>query len=161
VTATDTPPSTGRVARAARIAGRRVTLMLTYAWEQNRYVDDGHLLTTEEAAAEGEAAMAFGREHFALITAQRAAVDAAISQRLDNWTIHRLAVADRAILRVGASELLYRPDVPPKVAISEAVDLAKAFGSDPRTPKLVNGVLDKLARDHRPDEVRPKPAAPA
>lgn len=51
---------------------------------------------------------------------------------------------ERAILRVGAFELLHRPDVPTKVVINEAIELAKVFGSD-KSYKFVNGVLDKLA----------------
>jgi N utilization substance protein B len=63
-------------------------------------------------------------------------------------------VVDRAIMRLGAAEILYRNDTPPKVAINEAIELAKRFGSEEKTAKLVNGVLDKLARDHRPDDLK-------
>ncbi len=148
--------TTGGPPRIIRTAGRRLALMLLYAWEQNRYVDDGGLMTSDELLSEDPAAVAYGRELFAVVIANRTPIDAAIDQRLDNWTIHRLAVADRAILRLGAAEILYRADTPPRVAINEAIELGKLFGSDAKTAKLVNGVLDRLARDHRPDEVRPK-----
>ena len=84
---------------------------------------------------------------------ERPAVDAAIDKRLDNWTIHRLAVADRALLRLGAFEILYCADTPPKVSINEYIELAKRYGSEAKTPKLVNAVLDKIAREHRSDQV--------
>ena len=159
-------PALANSARQSRTAGRQRCIQLLYAWEQNRFVDDGHLLTSpdgETTALDDEAAaLAFARELFALVGKDRTAIDAAIDERLDNWTIHRLAVTDRAILRLGAAELLYCPDTPPRVAINEAIELAKQFGSDARTAKLINGVLDRLARDHRPGEVKPaKPAKPA
>lgn len=158
-------PAVATIARQARTTGRQRCIQLLYAWEQNRFVDDGHLLTSPDGEAlaldEEAAALAFARALFALVDKDRTAIDAAIDQRLDNWTIHRLAVTDRAILRLGAAELLYCPDTPPRVAINEAIELAKQFGSDARTAKLINGVLDRLARDLRPGEVKPaKPAKP-
>ena len=99
-----------------------------------------------------DAAVTLARELYNGCRVERAAVDAVIDKRLHNWTLQRLAVVDRSILRIGAYELLYRSDVPPKVAINEAIELAKRFGSDAKTAKLVNGVLDKIARDHRSDD---------
>ena len=152
-------PAVAAIARQARTTGRQRCIQLLYAWEQNRFIDDGHLLTSPDgdtaALDEEAAALAFARELFALVDKDRVAIDVAIDQRLDNWTIHRLAVTDRAILRLGAAELLYCPDTPPRVAIHEAIELAKQFGSDARTAKLINGVLDRLARDLRPGEVKP------
>lgn len=141
-----------------RSAGRAVAVQLLYAYEQNKYVDDG-LLLTDDAPAEGSddpAALAFARELFDGFVANRVPVDASIDKRLENWTIHRLAVADRSVLRLGAFEILYRTDTPPKVAINEAIELAKRFGSEEKTAKLVNGVLDRLARDHRADDLTKK-----
>jgi transcription antitermination factor NusB len=60
-----------------------------------------------------------------------------------NWQLKRMAVVDRNILRLGAFELLFRQDIPPKVSINEAVDLAKKYsGQD--SGKFVNGILDKI-----------------
>lgn len=73
-------------------------------------------------------------------------VEAALS---DSWTIDRLEVVLRAILRAGAYELLGRPDIDAPVIISEYVEMAKAF-FDGGEPKLVNGVLDRLAATLRP-----------
>jgi len=57
-------------------------------------------------------------------------------------------VIDRNILRIAILEILYAPDTPPKVAINEAVELAKMFGSD-SSPRFVNGVLGTLINRHR------------
>lgn len=145
---------------ASRTAGRAVALQLLYAFEQNKYVDDGCLLPSfepEDTGATDPDAVAFARLLLSSFAENRVPVDAAIDKRLDNWTIHRLAVVDRAILRLGTTEILYRDDTPPKVAINEAIELAKRFGSEEKTTKLINGVLDRLARDHRPDDLK-KPA---
>lgn len=61
------------------------------------------------------------------------------------WPLSQIARMDRAILEIGAYELLHNKDVPPKVAINEAVELAKAFGGD-NSSKFINGVLGTLLR---------------
>jgi len=68
------------------------------------------------------------------------------------WPLTRLDAIVRAILRAGAYEIAYRTDVPPRVTISEYVDVAKAFFGV-EEPRLVNGVLDRLAHDLRPEDL--------
>jgi len=70
----------------------------------------------------------------------------------EDWTVERLETILRAVLRAGAYELSSRPDVPPRVTISEYVDLADAF-LGAKQAALVNGVLDRIARALRPDEL--------
>ena len=144
---------------ASRSIGRAVALQLLYAFEQNKFVDDGRLLPTfepDDVGATDPAAVAFAQTLLKLFAENRIPVDAAIDKRLENWTIHRLAVVDRAIMRLGASEILFCEDTPPKVAINEAIELAKRYGSEEKTTKLINGVLDRLARDHRPNDLKKK-----
>ena len=62
------------------------------------------------------------------------------------WPIEQIARMDRVILRIGVYELLFEKDVPPKVAINEAVELAKAFGGD-NSSKFINGVLGTILRE--------------
>ncbi len=71
------------------------------------------------------------------------AIDQKISDNATNWQLKRMAVIDRNILRLGAYELLFAPDIPPKVTINEAVELAKKYG-DIESSKFVNGILDKI-----------------
>jgi N utilization substance protein B len=141
----------------ARTRGRELAAQLAYAWEANRYVDDGMLMTSDEAVEDAEV-LAFAKQLFTGMCAERTAIDAEVDKRLENWTIQRLAAVDRGILRLGTYELIYCRDTPPKVAINEFIELAKSYGSDARTAKLVNGVLDRVARDHRADEVAKRPA---
>ncbi len=75
--------------------------------------------------------------------ASLAEIDKKISDCAVNWEIERMAVIDRNVLRLGCYELLFRPDIPPKVAINEAVELAKKF-SCLEAGKFVNGILDKI-----------------
>ena len=70
-------------------------------------------------------------------------IDEKISHYATNWQIKRMAAIDRNILRIGVYELLFAPDIPPKVSINEAVELAKKFG-DLESSKFVNGILDKI-----------------
>ena len=73
-------------------------------------------------------------------------LDSKIQPMAPEWPIAQIARIDRAVLRMGLYELLYRGDVvPPKVAINEAVELAKAFGSD-NSSKFINGVLGTAFR---------------
>jgi N utilization substance protein B len=82
------------------------------------------------------------------------AINAKITAYATNWQIKRMAVIDRNILRIGVYELLYLNDIPPKVTINEAVELAKKYG-DLDSSKFVNGVLDKI---HKTEiAVAPKP----
>ena len=72
-------------------------------------------------------------------------LDEVISKYASNWTIERMATIDRNVLRMATFELLFSDDVPPKVAINEAIDIAKKFG-DKDSGKFVNGVLDKIKK---------------
>jgi N utilization substance protein B len=74
-------------------------------------------------------------------------IDDALRSALDNWRLERLSTLDRAVLRIGTAELLWIDEVPPKVAIQEAIRLAEAYGG-PESPRFVNGVLDALYKRH-------------
>lgn len=137
-------PITSR--RERRRAGRILAMQLLYGFEQKGYRDDG-LLRAEDGGqvcdAEGEA---FAQRLFQGWQQERKSVDAVVDGRLQNWTLGRLAVVDRCLLRLGVYEIIYCLDIPPKAAINEYVDLAKEFGSEAKSSKLVNGVLDAVAK---------------
>lgn len=79
-------------------------------------------------------------------------IDAKISQYATNWQLKRIAVVDRNILRLGGFELMFRDDIPPKVSINEAVELAKKYSSI-EASKFVNGILDKIKLEKRTNGV--------
>ena len=71
-------------------------------------------------------------------------LDLAIEKAAVNWDLHRMAILDKLILRLATYELLFRHDIPPKVTINEAVNLAKKFSQE-ESGKFVNGVIDKIS----------------
>ena len=73
----------------------------------------------------------------------QARIDTMISQVAENWRLDRMAAIDRNILRLGAYEMLFRPEVPAKVAINEALELAKRY-STAQSSRFVNGILDRV-----------------
>ncbi|HEX9921853.1 MAG TPA: transcription antitermination factor NusB [Anaerolineae bacterium] len=77
----------------------------------------------------------------------RTYLDSIVGELAPEWPIEQIAAVDRNVLRVAIYELLFEPEIPPKVAINEAVELAKMFGGE-SSPRFVNGVLGSLvARD--------------
>jgi N utilization substance protein B len=75
-------------------------------------------------------------------------IDRLMGELAPEWPVDQIAAVDRNILRISIYEILYSPDTPPKVAINEAVELAKLFGSD-SSPRFVNGVLGTLVNRRR------------
>lgn len=93
------------------------------------------------------------------VSAQAAELDAKLQPVAPEWPIDQIARMDRMVLRIGLYELENEADVPPKVVINEAVELAKAFGGD-NSSKFVNGVLGTLLRSREGEPAEPvkKPA---
>lgn len=75
----------------------------------------------------------------------RAECDGWISPAVIRWQLSRLSPVDRSILRLAVYQLQFCPDIPPKVVINEAIELAKRFGGD-KSPAFVNGVLDAVLK---------------
>lgn len=75
--------------------------------------------------------------------AENARIDKALEHSLTDWKLSRLSYVDRAILRLACCELLFFPQIPPKVSIDEAVELARFYGTE-GAARLVNGVLDSV-----------------
>ena len=78
-------------------------------------------------------------------------IDNTIGGAAEHWSVHRMSMVCRSILRIGTFELLYRPGVPFRVVIDEAVELAKLYETD-ETGAFVNGVLDNIASQARAEE---------
>ena len=81
-------------------------------------------------------------------------IDVVLRKHLTRWRLERLTVLDRAILRLAAAEILYFDDVPPKVSINEAVEIAKKYGDD-EAGKFVNGVLDSIFQEAEASRIQP------
>lgn len=135
-----------------RHLGRIVALQTLYEFEFRTQSEDSTVdvaeilqrnLTRYEAAIDDTA---FVDDLVRGVLDKQTELDAKIQPIAPEWPIEQIARVDRAVLRLGLYELLYRGDkVPPKVAINEAVELAKAFGSD-NSSKFINGVLGTAFR---------------
>ncbi len=75
-------------------------------------------------------------------------IDDKIRSSASNWSIDRMAVVDRNILRMSVFELFYIKDIPVKVTLNEAIEIAKRFGEE-ESGSFVTGILDRIVRDHQ------------
>lgn len=82
---------------------------------------------------------------------QRQSLDDHITESLEKWSPDRVGRIERTILRMALFEMLHVPDVPIKVAMNEAIEVAKRFGSE-ESPRFINGVLDRVAQKLKADE---------
>ncbi|MCJ2047558.1 transcription antitermination factor NusB [Methylobacterium sp. J-078] len=112
-----------------------------------------------DGIAHPQAEIAFFRDLLRGVVDEQRAIDPQLDGALAaGWPLKRIETVLRAILRAGAYELMYRRDVPARVAISEYVDVAHSF-YDGDEPGLINGVLDKVAREVRGNEFAGLPAS--
>lgn len=91
----------------------------------------------------------FGRSLVAGVRRNRTELDSLLARTADNWSLERMATTDRNVLRLGVYEILYT-DTPGRVAINEAVELAKRYGAAQSAP-FVNGILDRFLEKHHHD----------
>jgi N utilization substance protein B len=106
-----------------------------------------------DGATYGAVDTQFFRDIVGGVVREQRALDPLVDDGLrDDWPLSRIDSTLRQILRAGAFELRHRRDVPAKAAISEYVDVARAFFEDGDEPRIVNAVLDRLARAARPQE---------
>jgi len=78
------------------------------------------------------------------VNKNKKAIDKEIVGVVENWTIERIAIIDRNILRVAIYEMLFEKDIPLKVSVDEAIEIAKSLGQKDDTPKFINGILGKI-----------------
>ncbi len=90
----------------------------------------------------------FASELIDAVLKNQRVIDTMITERIRNWEYDRVAILDKIILRLAIAEILYFPEIPPKVSINEAIELAKIYCSD-KSPTFVNGVLDAVLNNLR------------
>jgi N utilization substance protein B len=133
-----------------RRKAREVALQFLYELDLNTEDDPGP--REKEFWARhplGDEARAFSEALVRGTKANQTKIDQLIGDCAEHWELERMAVVDRNILRMAVWELLWSPDVPPKVAINEAIDLAKKFGTK-ESSRFINGILDRVHKDLRP-----------
>ncbi|MCK4852332.1 MAG: transcription antitermination factor NusB [Candidatus Omnitrophica bacterium] len=129
-----------------RTRSREIALKILYAWDitgepvaecRRKFWENNK--SAEKEIVEFSDFLIFGVEKNLKRT------DEIITGHALNWTLERMATIDRNVLRIASFELLFSAGTPPKVAINEAIDLAKKYG-DRESGKFVNGILDKINR---------------
>jgi len=129
-----------------RTRAREFTLQMLYQIDITKDTGENCLINFWDGLSEegvDEDIKSFANELTRGVIANLEHIDAKITQHATNWNLTRMAVVDRNILRLGCYELLFREDIPPKVSINEAVELAKKYASI-EASKFVNGILDKI-----------------
>ncbi|MBL9037775.1 MAG: transcription antitermination factor NusB [Archangium sp.] len=133
----------------ARRVARERALQALYQVEQNAAVTSADALEAAWSASDDEggrepAAHTFALELIEGVRTRLAELDALIETHSHNWRIDRMQRVDRNVLRLGAFELKHRDDIPRKVTLNEAIELAKKFGTE-ESAAFINGLLDRLA----------------
>lgn len=129
--------------------------LLNDFWEGFRFADDalGEPLdnTTEPLPT---AARKFTEMLVQGVVEFRPVIDRTIEEVAKNWSLERMSPVDLSILRIASYELLYRPDIPGRVTINEAIEIAKRYGAKD-SPSFINGLLDKIAKNCNKSDTAP------
>lgn len=134
---------------AGRHEARRVALEILY---QADITGTDALVALEGREAGGGEVPPFARELVEGAAADIAPIDELLGSHAEGWAVRRMAAVDRTILRLATFELRARPDVPTGAIINEAVEAANELSTE-ESGRFVNGILGRLARELRPDEV--------
>lgn len=146
----------------ARRSGREAALQMLFQVEASGVTADLAIdlywRTFDDADPEGRA---YADSLVRGVLAEVVELDKRITAASQNWRIERMARVDRNLLRLGTWELMFKSDIPRAVILDEAIELAKAFGTD-ESSAFVNGVLDRIATDlGRLDAPRKSPTGDA
>jgi N utilization substance protein B len=128
-----------------RRKARECALQLLFAQERGALRPEAVAAFWDDAEAP-EAARGYAEHLVELVGTHREEIDAVIARYAENWSLDRMSRVDRNLLRIAVCELFYVPDVPVRVALDEAIEIAKRFGGDD-SGRFVNGILDRVARE--------------
>lgn len=127
-----------------RIVRERV-LQILYAFELNKEgleaLTDGMLSDISDKSDKD-----FGNDLINRVIINKKELDEEISFRVNNWEMNRIALIDKLLLRMGICEIMYFPEIPPKVSINESIEIAKEY-STAGSGKFINGILDAILAD--------------
>ena len=131
-----------------RREGREAAVQLLFHWDMNvrQPLEQSSLDGFWQLRTANQATMEFATRVAIGAIAEQGTIDEKISRYTANYELKRISAVDRNILRVAIYEMLFCNDVPPIVAINEAIDIAKKFGTE-ESGKFVNGVLDRVKLD--------------
>jgi N utilization substance protein B len=143
-----------------RSRAREVALQLLFQRDHNPGVDRPAIEAFAAQRLRDADVRRFCLELFDGVVSHLDDIDLKLAAAAENWRLARMATVDRNLLRLGAFEILFQKETPPAVALDEAIELARRFGSADSSA-FVNGVLDRLRREAQPGETEPPPPHPA
>jgi N utilization substance protein B len=129
-----------------RSRAREVALQLLYELDRNPATPDRDR-SFVESRLRGAGVRQFALDLIAGVRTKRDEIDRIIQEVAQNWSLSRMTPIDRSILRLATFEILFCNDTPVKVAIDEAIELAKRFGTA-ESSRFVNGILDRVVTTH-------------
>lgn len=132
-----------------RSRAREVALQLLFQRDLNSHIDRAPIERFVRERLGEETLVPFCLGLYDGVVANQADIDRRLTEAAENWRLVRMAVVDRNVLRLGAYELLHSPETPARVALDEAIELARRYGSAD-SPAFVNGVLDRLRQTPSP-----------
>ena len=132
-----------------RTRGRELALHFLYQRDVRGPELDAELAALWEGRKEPAEAVRFARELVEAYLTHRDQVDEEIATVAENWDLQRMAFLDRNVLRIAVVEMTLRTDVPPKVAINEALEVAKKFSTQ-ESSRFINGILDRIHKEQTP-----------
>lgn len=133
----------------ARHKSREIALQVLYQADVGETSIDSALRDQWASFAETPEGREFAEALARGVAQHQSDIDALIRAHSTHWRLERMPPVDRSILRLAIYELLQLPEVPPRVTINEAIELAKSFGAE-NSAAFVNGVLDRIAAQIRP-----------
>ena len=137
-------------ARGPGRAAREAALQLLFEADLNPALEPAHAKASLEERTDDADLRRKAWRLFVSVMEVRDDLDAKLSVVARNWSLKRMAATDRNALRLGLFELLHT-DLPPKIVLNEAIELARTFG-DKNSPQFVNGLLDRLLPEAKRDE---------
>jgi N utilization substance protein B len=143
---------------ATRRRGREAALQLLYAVEMTHADVDEVLRSSWAHALTAARTREFTGVLLRGVIASRDEIDALIREWSANWSLERIGLVERNILRFAIYELMFMPEIPPNVTINEAIEVAKRYGADD-APSFINGILDRIKDQVAPSEDDPVAAS--
>ena len=128
-----------------RREARELVLKSLYCWEISESKPEEVFSDLASQIELDNSSKLFSRELFKKVIEHQKEIDELIKENVQHWDFSRIAVVDKNILRIGICELLYLDDIPIKVSLDEAIELAKKYSSED-SGSFVNGVLDAIAK---------------
>jgi N utilization substance protein B len=144
---------------ARRSRAREVALQALYQRDQNRSFTQDDAVRFLARRLLNPELLELGKSLYFGVLEHLIEIDGRLSSVADNWSVERMAVVDRNVLRLGIFELYHGPGTPFKVVLDEAIELAKRYGTE-ESPSFVNGILDRVANEQQEAQVAESASPP-